>query len=362
MSPELEAEYAAAAVPFIDGAIEEQHTKLHNWRVFLECNSACNLRCPSCTKGNMGKIEGLKYDHKTGFMDEELMEKILDKVARENPNAIVFTYGNSEPFLHPKLPECITAIKRRGLHPEMSTNLNYLQRVEETLEAGPELIIISLSGFTQDIYVRGHAGGNIEKVKENMKVIAEANAARPADKRIKILVNYHEYTDNGHELPLMKEYASSLGIGFFTSYARAISMENTIQYCRAHDPSATEFEVQEGKPDWNKVLPPVTPTYEAAMKRLKIPPTDAIEMYKHHPMSRVCPVGAGSLFTFIRYDGTVQMCACTADRRITLGHYLDMTPDEMIEKRTGHAICKQCLPRRLNLYYMISDREKWGEP
>jgi len=357
MTPELQAQYEAASIPFwsTGGAISEAHTKLNHWRVFLEINSKCSLHCPSCTKG-----DETGYEHLTGYMDEDLMERILDKLTVENPNAIVFTYGNSEPFINPKLAECLASIKRRGLRAEFSTNLNFVRRLDDVLAARPDMIIISLSGFTQEIYERGHAGGNIEKVKENMKLVSEAHAR--AEHKTSIAVNFHVYDYNAHELPLMKEYATGLGLGFFTSFARAISMEKTIQYCRAHDPDATPFEVQPGRPDWNAAFPPSSKLYEDTMNTLHIPPTEAREMYKEIPMSEVCPVGAGMLFTFIRHDGLVQMCACTADRRITLGHYLDMTPDQMIEKRTGHSICKQCLKYRLNLYYMIADREKWVSP
>ncbi len=362
MTPEMQKAYEDASVPFYEGggAITLEETKLHSWRYFLEVNSVCNLHCPTCTKGNQAAVEGLKYEHQTGIMEPELMEKILDKIALENPNAIVFLYGNSEPFLHPRLPECITAIKRRGLNAQFSTNCNRVHRVEETLNANPDFIIISLSGFTQEVYVKGHAGGDIEKVKANMRILAEANNSRALPNRIKIAVNFHIYNDNEHELPLMEEYCKNLGIGCFTSYARAISMENSIQYCRHHDPDATPFEVQEGRPDWNKLLPPVTPTYIETMKRILIPPTDGREMYKHYQAHDVCPVGAGSIFTFIRHDGKTQLCACVADRRITLKDYLDTTPDELISERTGHAICKQCIHYRLNLYFMIADREKWG--
>ena len=362
MSPELEAQYAEASRPFVDGAITEEAIRLKPWRVFLEINSVCNLRCPTCTKGNQPAVNGLKYDHQSGIMDESLMERILDKIASENPKALVFLYGNSEGWLHPRLPECITAVKRRGLSPQLSSNLNFVQRVSETLEAGPDLIIVSLSGWTQEVYEKGHAGGRIEKVKENMRILAEANNARPADRRIDIRVNFHLYLDNGHEVEPMKEYSTNLGLGFFTSWARAISMESTIQYERHLDPDATPFEVQEGQPDWNKILPPVSQTYIDTMKRLRIPPTEAREMYKHIPISELCPVGAGSLFTFIRHDGKTQMCACTADRRITLGDYLDTSADELRESRVGHAICKQCLKYRNNLYYNLVDRAKWETP
>jgi MoaA/NifB/PqqE/SkfB family radical SAM enzyme len=357
MTDELIKEYELAAIPYIDGggAITAEIAKLKSWRYFLEINSACNLRCPSCTKGNK---EG--YEHQTGFMDMDLMGKILDKIKTENPNAIVFTYGNSEPFLHPKLPECIVAIKARGLHPELSTNLNHIQRVDELLNAKPDLILVSLSGWTQEVYVKGHAGGDVEKVKRNMMTLAHANNALPLEQRVKIMVNFHVYNDNGHEVELMREYATNLGIGFFTSFARAISMENAIQYCRSRDPDVTPFEVQEGKPDWNQALPSISDNYVATMERLRINPLKAREMYGKYPVRKVCPVG--DMFTFIRHDGKTSLCACVADRRITIGDFLETDAETLSSQRRGHSICGQCQKYRMNLYFHIVDREKWVSP
>jgi MoaA/NifB/PqqE/SkfB family radical SAM enzyme len=232
--------------------------------------------------------------------------------------------------------------------------------VDELLDARPDLIIISLSGFTQDVYVKGHAGGDIEKVKRNMQIVAHANNARPPERRVNIQVNYHVYKDNEHELPLMKEYAKNLGIGFFTSFARAISMENAIQYCRSHDPEATPFEIQEGRPDYNQMLPPAGDTYKAAMERIHIKPTVAREMYAAIPEHKVCPIG--SMFTFIRHDGKTEMCACVADRRLTLGDYLETSQEKLTEQRTGHPICQQCTKYKLRYYFHIVDRDKWVSP
>lgn len=356
MIPELQAQFDLAAQPFIDGggAIGLAETRMKSWRYFLEINSLCNLHCPTCTKGNQ---DG--YEHQTGVMEPKLMEQILDKIAAENPRAIVFLYGNSEPFLHKRLPECITSVKRRGLNCQFSTNLNYVQRVEETLAAQPDFIIISLSGYTQDIYQRGHAGGKIEKVKENMRLLADLNSEL-APNKIPISVNYHIYNDNQHEVDPMRQYATSLGIGFFTSYARAISMENAIQFCRSLDPTATPFEIQAGRPDWNKEFPPIGQTYIDAMERLVIPPSEARAMYSHLPQHPVCPIG--SMFTFIRHDGKTQLCACTADRRVTLGDYLDTMQDQLIDQRAGHAICKQCTKYHQRYYFHITGSDKWTPP
>jgi MoaA/NifB/PqqE/SkfB family radical SAM enzyme len=353
VSPELEAAYAEAALPFIDGAISKEIIGLRSWRYFLEVNSACNLKCPTCTKGNKAG-----YEHQTGIMDPELMGKIIDKIASENPKAIVFLYGNSEPFLHPRLPECIAAVKQRGLRCELSTNLNYVQRLDETMAAKPDFMIVSLSGFTQEIYQRGHAGGDIEKVKANMRLLGEANSR--AAERVQISVNYHVYKDNGGaELETMRAFAAECGLGFFTSSARAISMENAIQYCREKDAAATPFEVQPLRPDWNVALPPVSAQWLETMDRLRIPPNQARKMYEKIPLRAACPVGAGGMFTFIRHDGKTSLCACVADRRISLTDYLETTPEQMIEQRTGHAICQQCTKYRLNLYFHIVDRKKW---
>jgi len=357
MTPEQQQAMEDASVPFWQGggAIGIAETKLKSWRYFVEINSACSLHCPTCTKGNHPG-----YEHENGLMDPDLMERILDKIKSENPNAMCMIYGNSEPWIHPRLAECIASVKRRGLNAQMSTNLNHVHHVDEVLAAQPDMIIISLSGFTQEIYERGHAGGKIEKVKANMVLLSEAN--NRANPRIKIAVNYHVYDFNQHEVAPMKEYAEGLGIDFFTSIARAISMENALQYCRSKEADAIPYEAQDGRPDWNVALPPIGPTYAGIMDHLLIPPTKAREMYKDIPLAKVCPVGAGSIFTFIRHDGKTQLCACVADRRITLKDYLDTTPDELIVEREGHSICKQCIRYRLNLYFMIADRDKWETP
>lgn len=351
MTPEMQKALDDAAIPFVDGggAISVENTRMMSWRYFLEINSKCSLHCPTCTKG---VPEG--YEHQTGIMDPDLMERILDKIAQENPKAIVFTYGNSEPFLHPRLAECIVSIKRRGLNAQFSTNLNSVRNLDEVLAANPDMIIISLSGFTQEIYERGHAGGKIERVKDNMRLIAEANAK--IGQRIKIAVNYHLYNDNQHELPLMKEYATNLGLEFFTSYARAISMENAIQYNRSLDPDATPFEIQMARPDYNQMLPPISQTYVDAMKRLVIPPNESPEIYKDLPTPEHCPIGW--MFQFIRHDGKTEMCACVADRRLVLGNFLDTSQEERIAQRHGHPICQQCSKYKLRYYFHLTSEKQ----
>jgi hypothetical protein len=61
-------------------------------------------------------------------------------------------------------------------------------------------------------------------------------------------------------------------------------MENTIQYLRERE-GAEPYEVQDGKPDWNKILPPTTQQWKDTMDRLLIPPQNAGDV---RPPESIC--------------------------------------------------------------------------
>lgn len=353
MTDELMTAYAQAVRPYIDppGLIPEPFFKLKSWTYFIEINSTCNLHCILCSSGNR---QG--YEHINGYMSLELLEKILDKIKMENPEARVLPYGNSEPFLHPELPECISAIKRHGFKCEIATNLNVVNRLDEVLAANPDYLIISVSGFTQEVYGKTHRGGNIETVKNNMRLLAEARLK--CEHKVHVIVNYHKYIDNlGSELDQMKSFAEQCGFGFLDSPARSISMENTIQYLRLIQKTQTghvpPIRIGKDGKDWNSLLPPVTKYFVENIERLLLSPKEASQSYSIIPIPEVCPVG--DVFTFIRHDGLVSLCACLSDRRLTIGNYLEMTQDQMSETRRGHPICRECLRYRMNLYFHAID-------
>jgi len=60
------------------------------------------------------------------------MEKCLDKMKTENPNAVVCVYVNSDPFLHPRMPEVVAAVKARGFRCEFATNLNKMKNLDRS--------------------------------------------------------------------------------------------------------------------------------------------------------------------------------------------------------------------------------------
>lgn len=354
---ELKAAYQLSAAPYLEApsGLTEEYLSKRSWRYILEINSACNLRCTMCMAGNR---PGFEYT--PGIMSEDLMQKVLDKIQSENPKAIVCSYANSEPFLHPRLAHCIAEIKKRGFRCELSSNLNIIKNLEEVLEAGPDQFIVSLSGFTQEVYGKNHVGGDIEKVKANCRVLAETRD-KVGFKNV-IAISYHKYLDNLHEMPLIKALADELGFYLIETWARSITIEPTVQALRyletAQGTKLAPMKEPDGR-DWGKLLPPADPVFMKNMQKLKVHPGHAREMYKRWPVSPVCLIS--EVFTYIRHDGRVQLCPWTDDMRLTLGNYLEMTNAEMAQARFGNALCKECLKYRLNAYFHIADMHEWDK-
>lgn len=355
---ELKAAYALSERPYLEapGGLTAEYLSKRSWRYILEINSACNLRCTMCMAGNR---KG--FDYTPGIMSEDLMQKVLDKIQSENPQAIVCSYANSEPFIHPRLSHCLREIKKRGFRCELSSNFHYTTNLEEVLEAAPDQFIVSLSGFTQEVYGRNHVGGDIEKVKANLRILAAARD-KLGFKNV-IAISYHKYTDNLHELPLIKKLANELGFYLIETWARSITIEPTVAALRFLEAykggDVKPYEKDAAGQDYNKMLPPADPVFMKNMRRLWVHPEKAVDMYKRWPVSPVCLIS--EVFTYIRHDGRVQLCPWTDDMRMTLGNYLEMTNAQMAAARFGNPLCKECLKYRLNNYFHIADMEAWDK-
>lgn len=353
---ELAAEYKLAARPYIEapGPTPESKLSEKSWRYVLEISSMCNLKCALCHAGNR---EG--YEYHPGVMKMDLMEKILDKIKTENPYAVVCCYVNSEPMLHPHIAECVASIKRRGFRCEFSSNLNHMQQLDQILAAKPDLFTVSVSGFTQKIYERAHRGGDIETVKKNFKEVVEANVR--GGHGIHIGMSYHMYEYNLHEVQPMREFCEATGAQFLLSWARTICIENTVQALRKIEKDETgrdvPFEIGKGGLDLNTMLPPAKAEFIKDMEQLRFHPKKAKKLYEKWPVSKVCLIA--DVFTEIRWDGRVQLCAWTDDMRLTLGNYLEMTQEQISEARRNHPLCQECLRYRLPLYFHLVDCTKW---
>lgn len=354
---ELAEAYKIAERPYIEapGPVPIPALGLRSWRYVLEINSACNLKCALCHAGNR-----TGYEYNPGIMDMGLMEDILDKIKTENPNAIVCCYVNSEPFLHPQIAKCVESIKRRGFRCEFSTNLNIVRNLEAVLDAGPDLFTVSVSGFTQPVYERAHRGGDIETVKRNIEHVAKVYTSRKC--KVHMGVSYHMYEYNlGEEMQKMKEFTEQFGWQFLISWARAITIENTVQALRhlekLRNGRDVPYEIGKDGMDLNKMFPPASEEFIKNMEQIRFHPAKAMKMYERWPVAPVCLLA--DVFTEIRHDGRVQLCAWTDDMRLTIGNFMEMNHYQRTAARLNHPFCRECLRYRLNLYFHLVACTEW---
>ena len=288
--------------------------------LFIDLVGSCNLRCPSCPNGNMELGKGAR-------LSLEKFEQIIQKAKREYGIVGVGLYNWTEPFLHPELPEFIRIAKREKLICAISTNFNIIRNLDEVLLAGPDTIRISLSGFTQETYGQTHTRGDIEKVKENLVALSEARKRLRAHKTA-IYLYFHKYKHNLHELEPMKEFGRSLGFDWFELWALYMPVERMIELAEGRlSPDRMQFVE-------NQLALPIGKAVEAA------------RAVRHEP----CSMRDDQLV--LDAAGDLNICCAAYEKSVKrLGHFLEMTPDDVIKAKKGHPLCGRCAAHGLHRYF-----------
>ncbi len=180
----------------------------------LELWNECNAGCLFCrdAKGVIHDInpEGSKGAIKKGKMPLEMAQEIIDQVKSRVLIAVLYT--NGEPLLYKDLHKVIRFATDRGVATMISTNgLKFTQEnITQILTAGIDFIKIQLGGFTQDVYSIQIRYGHVEKLKENIRMLARAN--RKGKYNMLILIDFILYQYNKHQVDDVRKFCDDLGL------------------------------------------------------------------------------------------------------------------------------------------------------
>ena len=298
------------------------HTIIASGRksVYIDISGVCNLRCKSCQVSNHDET---MFDyHNRGFMKSELYEKIIKKVKRELPEVkCVFLYIFGEPLLNRNLPDIIKITHEQGLYAILSTNLSMEVELEKIIQANPDCIKISLSGYSQSIYSTTHNGGNIDLVKANMLKMKDYIKKNHAS--TSVIVGYHLYNNNLQEETQMKQLCSECDFLFQSSKA---------EYCNVFKKwGLAEFSTEDKK---------FIEQYYSNSK----------EILNKLPIKNKNASGCGYLDEglFIDYNGDVILCCSVMHKDAVFGNYLSKDLDEINKSRKCSWICKACMEHGTN--------------
>lgn len=289
----------------------------------IDVLGVCNLSCPSCPQGNI-----TDYRLSGSPMEPRLLREIMVKAQSECHVNGIGLFNWAEPLLHPRLPELIRIVEERGICCFLSSNLNVARNMDEIMAANPFSFRISVSGFTQETYGRTHRGGDIETVRKHMTELIEAKRRHNAGTHI--YVYYHRYRHNLEEEQLMRDFASSLGIGFEPVWALMFPLEKVLAFAG----EAQDF--------------PITEEDLKIMDELALPLHEALSICRGY-REQACALREAQISLDCR--GNIQLCCGIFDaRRYTLGNYLDLSLDTIQKLRHAHPLCSRCMERGAHVY------------
>lgn len=167
--------------------------------IHLDVTNACNTNCITCWDHSPLLDEPRSVQWKRQKADPAQLEALLDDVQSLGGLEAVIVSGMGEPFTHPDIERILEAVKSRGLHLTVITNL-IPASAERILELGVDQLLIGIHGASEQSYLAFHPNFRRE---EWVKLHAMLGRFRRAGRRFK---HVHVVCDvNAHELVRMVE-------------------------------------------------------------------------------------------------------------------------------------------------------------
>lgn len=178
----------------------------------IDIMNICNLKCPYCPTGrnqNSGRIKKI--------IDSDILNKFIDNLHKYLIVVDLFNWG--EPLLHPKINDIVNMLHKKGIFLQISSNLNIhdQQILERLCDAELDLLIISISGITQEIYEKYHQQGDIKLLLDNLRYIINYKNKNKYSKPI-IELKYLIFKHNIHQIEYASNLAKEIGVDIFRTY------------------------------------------------------------------------------------------------------------------------------------------------
>ncbi|MBX9848429.1 MAG: radical SAM protein [Rhodocyclaceae bacterium] len=179
-------------------------------QILMDITEVCNLACVHCPHPTFKKSEhyGARY------LDPVLNEKMVDEVARygQGHTQYIRYASNGEPLVHPQGYDMIEhAVLHSGVFVTITTNGTIMneKRTQRLLEAGVNMIDISIDAHLPETYAKVRVGGDLSVTRGNVLRLIEWVRAGKAS--TKVVVSFVEQADNRAEAADFEKYWQDKG-------------------------------------------------------------------------------------------------------------------------------------------------------
>lgn len=134
----------------------------HLAKVYIEPTNRCNITCRTCIRNI--------WDVKLGHMSAATFARILEGLRAITPPPTVFFGGLGEPLAHRRIVEMVARVKALSASVELITNGTLLteQRARQLIEAGLDILWVSIDGATPESYADVRLGAALPQVLDNL--------------------------------------------------------------------------------------------------------------------------------------------------------------------------------------------------
>ncbi len=175
----------------------------------IDVTNACQLKCPLCATGR-GAVRRAK-----SVMPLSAFADLLDQTAGRCFQVHLYCWG--EPTLVHNLPEYVAEARRRRMACVIGTNLSKPLSDAQALDlvaSGPDRLVISLDGVTQEIHARYRVGSDIRAVRKNVLALASAKA-RLGKKNPRLIWQMLHFAHNRDHIPVAEALHRQWGFDGF---------------------------------------------------------------------------------------------------------------------------------------------------
>lgn len=277
--------------------------------VFFDISGVCNAKCEWCQTGknNKNKITTGK------FVDIDEFKKSIFYMLENgfiNRDSVIALFNWGEPFLHPEFKEIIKFLDKENIKFSLSTNASKLVLFENQILKNLQWMTISMSGFSQKSYDKIH-GFDFLQIKEN--IVKMANNFRENGFKGNILISYHVYQFNMHELEPMIQFAIKNSFIPQPYFAFFNDFERFRKYIKS------ELDYSELKKATEQLI-----LYYVDEQLKSIPEHYVCEQYSCLAIDSYC---------------NVITCCCNSN---VLDKIYNLKPEDINDWRINSAVCRDC--------------------
>ena len=164
----------------------------------IDTTNACGLSCPTCARA--------KFATPKGVMSVDTFKAVVDRTLSEGKVRAMELYAWGDSTLSPNLAEfCEYAVSKNLPKVNISSTFNTVKcDLPRVMLSGLSTVFVSFSGWEK--YHITHRGGDLKKVLANFEMLASL----PRLQNTRVVMRFHVYTHNQHEIPIAS-YAMNTG-------------------------------------------------------------------------------------------------------------------------------------------------------